>query len=106
MALAAELPLRKPPLHVVQWVTDSPLDKLHSKAERERFYGMSVRARQAAVKAFYRDADPLLKKAGLKDFVLVVTPLTETTKDLPAFAIGRDGSASLTDLGRGVNTGS
>ena len=51
-----ELPLRKPPLDVVQWVTDSPPDKLASKAERERFYRMSDRARAAAVKRFYRSA--------------------------------------------------
>lgn len=132
------LPLREPPLHVVQWVTDSPPDKLLGKAARERFYrmsararkeavrqfyrsgptklyarvdrkrfyGMSVREREAAVKAFYRDAEPWFKKAGIKDFVLVVTPWTETTKDLPALAVGRGGSATLTPLGRADAHGS
>lgn len=127
-----ELPLRKPPLDVEQWVTDLPPDKLQTKAARERFYrmsdraraaivknfyrsgphklyarvdlkrfyGMSQRAREAAVKAFYRDAMPWFKKAGIKDFVLVVTPLTETLEKLPALALGRAGSATLTPLGR------
>lgn len=49
-----QLPLRKPPLNVEQWVTDSPSDKLPTKAARERFYGMSDRARAAAVRKFYR----------------------------------------------------
>ncbi len=133
-----ELPLRKPPLNVVQWVTDRPPDKLASEAERERFYRMpdrartaavkrfyrsaphklyarvdrerfyrmSVRAREAAVKAFYRDALPRMKKAGIKDFVLVVTPWTETTKELPALAVGRGDSARLTPLGSADASGS
>ena len=133
-----ELPLRKPPLDVVQWVTDLPADKLRSKAQRERFYRMaeparaaavkmfyrsgpyklyarvdrkrfyrmSPRAREAAVKAFYREALPRMKKAGIKNFVLVVTPWTKTTKDLPALAVGRGGGAALTPLGRAGASGS
>jgi len=61
---------------------------------------MSQRARAAAVRAFYRDAEKVVKKKGIRDFVLVVTPLTKTTEHLPPFAIGRDGTASLTPLGR------
>lgn len=127
-----KLPLRKPPLEVEQWVTDSPPDKLGTEAARKRFYRMSDRARQAAVRrfyrsaptklyarvdedrwyrmsereraaavrAFYRDAEKVVKKKGIRDFVLVVTPLTKSLKELPAFAIGRDGSTSLTALGR------
>ena len=126
------LPLRRGPLDVVQWVTDLPPDELRSKADRERFYGMSERARQAAVrayyrhgshelyarvdekrfyrmsvhareaavKAFYRKARPLFEKEGIKNFVLVVTPWTETTEHLPALAVGRGGSVSITPLGR------
>ncbi|MGI8945964.1 MAG: hypothetical protein ACR2GL_06990 [Thermoleophilaceae bacterium] len=132
-----KLPLRKPPLDVVQWVTDSPPDPLRTKAQRERFYGMSQRAREAAVRkyyrsgphklyarvdrrrffgmskraraaavrAFYRDARPFFKKAGIKDFVLVVTPWSKTTEHLPAYAVGRGGSATLTPLGRGESAG-
>ena len=133
-----ELPLRKPPLDVVQWVTDLPPDRMGSKAERERFYRlperaraaavkrfyrsapyklyarvdrkrfyrMSPRAREAALKAFYRDALPRMKKAGIKDFVLVVTPWTKTTEDLPALGIGRGDGAALTPLGRAGASGS
>lgn len=127
-----KLPLRKPPLEVEQWVTDSPPDKLSSDAARKRFYRlpararkaavrrfyrsaptklyarvdkdrwyrMSERARAAAVRAFYRDAEKVVNKKGIRDFVLVVAPLTETTEHLPPFAIGRGGTTSLTPLGR------
>lgn len=123
------LPLRKGPLDVLQWVTTDLTKSLDSKAERERLYRMSARARAkrltpkishevyarvdrkrwyrmskraraAAVRAFYREAEKQFQKKGIRDFVLVVTPLTPTTEHLPAFAIGRGGSASLTPLGR------
>lgn len=127
-----QLPMRKPPLEVEQWITDLPPDKLTTEAARERFYRMSRRARAAAVRkfyrtgpkklyaridedrwyrmsqreraaavrAFYRNAEKIVKKKGIRDFVLVVTPLTKTIKELPAFAVGRDGSVSITPLGR------
>lgn len=129
------LPLREPPLDVLQWVTTERSRMLEKRAERERFYrmsereqarwlapqrsnklyarvdredffGMSVRERAAAVKAFYRDAEKLFRKRGIRDFVLVVTPYTKTTERLPAFAIGRDGSVSLTPLGATGRAGS
>jgi hypothetical protein len=61
---------------------------------------MSESARAAAVRKFYRDAEKIVKKKGIRDFVLVVTPLTKTLKELPAFAIGRDGRTMLTPLGQ------
>ena len=73
---------------------------LYARVDPKRFYGMSVRARQAAVKAFYRDARPWFTKAGIKDFVLIVTPLTDTLEQLPAYAVGRGDSITLTPLGR------
>lgn len=74
--------------------------KLYARVDQDRWYRMSKRARAAAVRAFYRDAEKVVKARGIRDFVLVVTPLTKTIKDLPAFAIGRDGTTSLTRLGR------
>lgn len=126
------LPLRKPPLQIEQWVTDSPPDKLPSDATRERFYRtparkraaavrrfyrsapnklygrvdldrwyrMSERQRERAFKAFYRQAEKQAGRHGIRDLVVVIAPLTETTERLPALAIGRDGAASLTRLGR------
>lgn len=61
---------------------------------------MSEQERAAAVRAFYRDAEKVFKEKGIRDFVLVVTPLTKTTEQLPPFAVGRNGSTSLTPLGR------
>jgi hypothetical protein len=124
-----ELKLRTPPLHVLQWVLTNLAPYLDTRAERERFYrmseaeqarqlipkvehevyarvdedqfyAMSESDREAAVKAFYRDAERRFLKQGIRDFVLVVTPYMPTTEHLPALAIGRDGSASLTPLGR------
>lgn len=124
-----ELPRREPPLHVLQWVLTDRSPSLGTRAEREgfyrlsrraqaqwlvpklehklyarvdekQFYAMSESARAAAVEAFYRDAEKLFAQAGIRDFVLVVTPLTETLEQLPELAVGRAGSASLTLLGR------
>jgi len=124
-----QLPLRRAPLDVRQWVTIDPsyrLDTvgqrkrfyrmsereqagllirkpkhtLYARVDAERFYGMSERARAAAVRSFYRDAQKVFESQGIGDLVLVVTPLTETVGDLPALAVGRGGSASLTLLGR------
>lgn len=129
-----KLPLRAPPLHVLQWVlTDrSPIldtrakrerfyrlseraqaqwlvpkleHKLYARVDEKQFYAMSESARAAAVKAFYRDAEKLFRQAGIRDFVLVVTPLTETLEQLPELAVGRAGSASLTLLGRAPSGG-
>lgn len=123
------LALRKPPLHVLQWVLTDGSPRLDSRARRERFfrlsegeqarrlipnvehtvyarvdedqfYAMSERARAAAVNDFYRAAEKRFQQEGISDFVLVVTPYTPTTEHLPAFAIGSGGSASLTALGR------
>jgi hypothetical protein len=124
-----KLPFRKPPLRVLQWVLTDRSHTLDSRADRERFYRLSERAqtqwltpkpehklyarvneaefyamsegaRAKAVKVFYRSARRLFQHEGIRDFVLVVTPLTEALEHLPAFAVGRDGSASLTPLGR------
>ena len=125
-----ELPLRKPPLHVRQWVMTDQGPTLDTRADRDRFYrlsereqsqmlipklehrlyarvdekqfyAMSERAREAAVKAFYRDAEKVFRKAGFRDFELVVSPLTDNLEQLPELAVGRNGSAALTALGRG-----
>ena len=124
-----QLPLREPPLRVVQWVTTDrsptldtrtererfyrlsereqarwliprPEHKLYARVNQDQFYAMPERERASAVRAFYRDARKAFEDKGIRDFVLVVTPLTETLEQLPALAVGRDGSASLTLLGR------
>ena len=124
-----ELPFREPPLNVRQWVFTDRSPTLDTIAARRRFYRMSAReqlrlltpklehtlyarvdekqfyalseqAREAAVRTFYRAADALFRKAGIRDFVLVVSPLTESVDKLPALAVGRDGTATLTLLGR------
>ena len=107
------LPLRTPPLRVLQWVTTDRAPTLDTRAQRERFYHLTERAqaqrlipqlehklyarvdqdrfyampkstRATAVQAFYRTAEKLFAQHGIRDFVLVVTPLTETLQQLPA----------------------
>ena len=124
-----QLPLRRAPLNVRQWVTIDPSYTLDTLAQRkrfyrmsaheqarllirkpkhtlyarvdpDRFYGMSQRARKLAVESFYRDAQKAFASQGIRDFTLVVTPLTETVGDLPALAVGRGDSTTLTPLGR------
>ena len=132
-----KLAFRTPPLDVVQWVTEAPPDQLRTRAQRERFYrlpqrardaavaayyrsgphrlyarvdrkrffAMPIKQRRAAVQAFYRDAQPWFDKAGIKDFMLIVSPWSPTLEELPEYAIGRNGSANLTSLGRGEKPG-
>jgi hypothetical protein len=129
-----QLPLRKAPLDVRQWVTIDPSYTLDTLAQRkrfyrmserqqaqlllrkpkhtlyarvdpDRFYGMTQRARELAVESFYRDAQKAFEGQGIRDFTLVVTPLTETVGDLPALAVGRGDSTSLTALGRARSAG-
>ena len=65
---------------------------------------MTENARAEAVKTFYRDARKVFAHARIDDFVLIVTPLTETLEHLPALAVGQNGSATLTSLGRTRST--
>ena len=128
-----KLPFRKPPLHVRQWVmtdTRAPIDTradrerfyrltqaqqarllipapehtLYARVDAEQWYAMTEDARAEAVKTFYRDARKVFAHASIDDFVLIVTPLTETLEHLPALAVGQNGSATLTSLGRTRST--
>ena len=96
------LPVRKPPLFVEQYITESGRSTVYTAVAPKRFFcGRSAARRKAAVSSFYRDADKLFRRRGVEDFVQVVTPIAETTERLPALAIGRNGKVSLTERGRG-----
>ena len=97
----AQLPVRRPPLFVEQYITSTGSSTVYTAVAPKRFFcGRSVARRKAAVSAFYRDAERLFRRRGIKDFALVVTPTAETTESLPALATGRDGKVSLTRRGR------
>ena len=74
--------------------------EVYARVDRDRWYRMTEAQRARAVKSFYRAAQKAFEKNGIDDLVLVVAPLNETTEHLPALAIGRNGAASLTALGR------
>jgi hypothetical protein len=99
--ILAELPIRKPPLFVEQYITSGGSSTVYTAVAPKRFFcGRSAARRKAAVSAFYRDADRLFRRRGVEDFAMVVTPVTETIESLPALATGRDGKVSLTRRGR------
>lgn len=99
--IVSELPVRRPPLFVEQYITSKGSTTVYTAVAPRRFFcGRSPARRRAAVSSFYRDADRLFRRRGVKDFVLVVTPIAETTESLPALAMGRDGKVSLTRRGR------
>jgi hypothetical protein len=95
-----KLPIRRPPLYVEQYITGEG-HKVYTAVDEKRFCRMSATRREAAVSSFYRAADRSLRRAGVKDFVQVVTPLAATTEELPALATGRAGKVSLSRRGRG-----
>ena len=99
--LVADLPIRKPPLFVEQYITSRGSSTVYTAVATKRFFcGRSAARRKAAVSAFYRDADRVFRRGGVKNFVQIVTPIAETTERLPALAVGRDGKVSLTKRGR------
>lgn len=95
----ATLPIRKPPLFVQQYITDG--NTVYTAVAPKRFFcGRSPARRRALVTEFYRDADRRFRRRGIENFVQIVTPVAETLEELPALAIGRKGSVSLTRRGR------
>lgn len=96
-----ELPIRKPPLFVEQYITEKGSTTVYTAVSLKRFLcGRSAAQRKAAVTAFYREADRLFRRRGIRNFVQVVTPVAATTEELPALATGRKGSVQLTARGR------
>lgn len=99
--LVAELPIRKPPLFVEQYITSRGSSTVYTAVAPKRFFcGRSAARRKAAVSAFYEDANRVFRRGGVKDFVQIVTPIADTTESLPALAVGREGKVSLTKRGR------
>ena len=99
--IVSELPIRKPPLFVEQYITEKGSTTVYTAVSLKRFLcGRSAAQRKAAVAAFYREADRLFRRRGIRNFVQVVTPVAATTEELPALATGRNGSVKLTARGR------
>ena len=94
------LPIRKPPLYVEQYITEQGRDTVYTAVDEKRFCKMTAAQRTKAVASFYRDARRSLRRAGVKGFAQVVTPLAETTEKLPALATARAGKVSLSRRGR------
>lgn len=99
--LVGQLPVRKPPLYVEQYITQQNSHRIYTAVDPKRFFcGKTPARRKAAVSAFYREASRSFRRRGIDDFVQVVTPLAETVENLPALAVAREGSVSLTKRGR------
>lgn len=92
------LPLRKPPLHVEQFLLQENGHELVVRTSRFFCRG-SLSDRRAAVRAFYEGAREVMRAHGIEDFVLVVDALRETGEVKPlARAAGDD--VTITARGR------
>lgn len=99
--LVDRLPIRRAPLYVEQTITTEGSHTVYTAVAKRRFIcSMSARQRLAAVKAYYRDARDVFRSGGVKDFVQVVTPQSDRADNLPALAVAKAGSVSLTPRGR------
>ena len=97
----SRLPIGEPPLYVRQYLTFEGSHRVYTAVAPKRFFcGKTPARRKAAVTAFYRDADRRFRRAGIDDFVQVVTPVGGSAGELPALAVGRRGAVSLTARGR------
>lgn len=98
--LVNKLPIQKPPLYVAQYISGDG-HKLYTAVDRKRFCKLSAAAKKKAVESFFNTADASLRRADVKDFEQVVTPLSDKIDKLPALATARQGAVTLTSLGRG-----
>lgn len=97
--LVGKLPIGKPPLYVEQYITGEG-HKLYTAVRRKRFCKLPAAGREKAVASFFQSADRVFRRAKVKDFEQVVTPLSETIEKLPALATARRNRVSLTSRGR------
>ena len=97
--LVGKLPIQKPPLYVAQYISGDG-HKLYTAVERKRFCKMSAAEKKKAVESFFETADASFRRGNVKDFEQVVTPLSDTIDKLPALATARQGTVTLTSLGR------
>lgn len=74
--------------------------QVFARVDRNHWYHLTQQERARAFSAFYRDARKAFARNGIDDLELVIAPLNPTTEHLPALAVGKNGTASLTRLGR------
>ena len=97
--LVNKLPIQKPPLYVAQYISGDG-HKLYTAVDRKRFCKLPAAERKKAVESFFNTADASFRRANVKDFEQVVTPLSDTIDKLPALATARQGAVTLTSRGR------
>lgn len=99
--LVGKLPIRKPPLHVQQYITTSGSHRVYTAVDRGRFLcRMTPAQRRKAVAGFFRAADRVMRAGGIDDFAQTVTVTTQDAQDLPVLARAKRGSVTLTGQGR------
>lgn len=95
------LPLDRPPLYVGQFMTEDEGHRLIVRPPARRFFcGRTLDQRLDAVRKYYEDADRHMRKAGIRDFELVVDSLRDTG-EVRALARAKDGEVRLTKRGSG-----
>ena len=83
--LVDKLPLRKPPLHVEQYISGDG-HTLHAAVNRKRFCALPAARRKRALTSFFESADRTFRRGKVDDLEVVVTPVTEKLDELPALA--------------------
>ena len=92
--LVDKLPLRKPPLHVAQYISGDG-HKIYAAVSRQRFCGLSADRRKRAVSSYFESADRTFREGKIDDLEVVVTPVTEKLDELPALATASGDTVKL-----------
>ncbi len=95
-----EFAFKQSPLFVQQIESTQGSHVLFASVFREHFCLKSAEARLAAVRAVYRPIDARLRRAGVRDFSMLVVPLAETQANRSdALATATRGAVRLTPAG-------
>lgn len=95
-----ELPLRKPPLHVQQFVLEGDSHDLVVRVAPRRFLcDLSAEQRVTAVRAYFTAAERVMRDAGVRDFRLTVDAVRDTGEVRP-LARASERGVHLTARGR------
>jgi hypothetical protein len=95
-----QLPLREPPLYVIQFLLDDTHELVVRVRPRRFFCGRSPEQRLAAVRAYYEQARRAMIANDIVDFVMIVDE-TRETGTITALARASGDDVALTARGRG-----
>jgi|SRR5215213_604373 len=96
-----ELPIRKPPLPIQQYVITKGSHEIIARPNARDYFCLGgVDARHAAVIAFYTEARRRFSMRRIRDFSLVIAPISPTLEHIRPLAHARDDTVTLTGFGQ------